>query len=306
VKLEALHITAIAVCGLVACGSGSDRTDERLGGLVKAHTEVVEPVNAERAAADPAELRHALTQPHHRLAAALGAHQFHGTSKVRVNAGGEQVEALDDETSIDYAADGSFHAQLDNSHDYGREIYFVGGELYLRPRYSKYHRRAPNNDGEPGELCDEIYATLGDYFDLVSHAAKPEDRGAVTQDGRPAHKIGIGLADAPRPHEQTAEQKKWREEAVVDRLTGEVVVDDATGAVLQGTLHAEVAFVREGTTYAMTLDVTHAIGAIGGTVEVTAPPDDQTVATRIRPHELEERNELLEGIAAPARKAPTK
>jgi hypothetical protein len=74
--------------------------------------------------------------------------------------------------------------------------------------------------------------------------------------------------------------------------------------VLDGKLDAEVAFVREGKTYAMTLEVTHTIGTIGTSPGVVAPPDEETVATQTRSHEADDRKKLLQGIASPERKAP--
>ena len=73
--------------------------------------------------------------------------------------------------------------------------------------------------------------------------------------------------------------------------------------MLDGALSGEVTFTHGGKTYALTVEVTHKI-TVTSAVEVTAPPDEQTVATRMRPHELEQRDTLLEGIAPPLRKTP--
>lgn len=296
-----------AVIGAVAvpigCGSGSSRSDEDLGGLVKRRKVAVEPVEVAVAATDPAELRRALMQPHSRIAQGLGAHSFRGTSKVRVTANDEVVRALDDETAIDYAAGGDFRATLDNSREYGRHALFVDGTLYLRPRFGKYHKRPPTRDDEPAGIRDDIYATLGDYFDLVSAATTPKDLGTVAVDGRSGRKIELVMTDSPRQRTESASQKQWRERAEVLSVTGFVVLDDATGAVLDGALQGEVTFAHEGTIYTLAVEVTHKITAKSA-VEITAPPEEETVATRMRPHDLEQRDRLLEGIAPPLRKTP--
>ena len=74
--------------------------------------------------------------------------------------------------------------------------------------------------------------------------------------------------------------------------------------MLEGSFSGEVGFVRDGNSYVMVLEVTHAISDIGADPGVTPPPEEQTVATRMRSHEVEDRETLLEGIAPPARKGP--
>jgi len=292
-----------AVAAVIGCGSGSSRSDEDLGGLVKRRKAAIEPVDVAAAATDSAELQRALMQPHSRIASALGAHTFRGSSKVQITAGDEIVRSLADETAIDYTAGGDFRATLDNSREYGRHALFVDGSLYLRPRFGKYHKRPPTSEGEPAAIRDDIYATLGDYFDLVSGAATPKDLGGVTVDGRSGRKIELVIADSPRERPESLSQRQWREKHEVLSVAGFIVLDDATGAVLDGTFQGEVTFTQEGKTYAMTVEVTHKV-TVTSAVEVTAPPDEETVATRMRPHELEERESLLEGIAPPLRKTP--
>jgi len=296
-------LATIAVAAAFGCGSGSAPADEDLGGLVKRRRVAVEPVDVAAAATDPGQLRRALMQPHSRIAQGLGTHSFRGTSKVVIAANVETVRALDDETAIDYSASGEFRATLDNSLEYGRHALFVDGTLYLRPRFGKYHKRAPTHVGEPAGICDDIYATLGDYFDLVSTAATGVDKGTASIGGRSAHKIELAMADSPRPRSEPLSQKQWRENLEVLSVGGEVVLDDATGAILEGSLHGEVAFTRDGTNYTMTVAVTHTLD-VGAAVQLAAPPDEQTVATRMRPHELEERDALFKGIAPPKSKTP--
>jgi hypothetical protein len=299
----------LAMIGLLAtalgCGSGKGRSDEELDGLVTARKVVAEPIAIDKAVSDVAELRRALLQPHHVVADTLGSHAFRGSSSVRLStgSGADPVETLDDETAIDFAASGAFRASLDNSREYGRHVVYSGDTLYLQPRFGKYHERAPTDPDEPGHIRDDIYATFGDYFDLVSAAAKLEDRGAVTHEGRAAHAVGFTLGER-RKREYEASQKLWRNDAVVTELSGEVILDDATGAALSGTLSGSVAFARDGTNYTMAITAKHAISAVGTDPSIEPPPDDQTVATRVRSHELEQRDSLLEGIAPPLRKAP--
>jgi hypothetical protein len=102
----------------------------------------------------------------------------------------------------------------------------------------------------------------------------------------------------------TEEGKKWRNAITVQALDGELVLDAETGAVLTGRLATRLSFQRGGRAFEMILESSHAIDKIGGPVAVTPPPDAESVTTPLRSHEFEERQELLEGIAPPAAKAP--
>lgn len=286
-----------------ACGSGTGVPDDKLAGLV------VEPVTEERevdvasATADPMALRHALTTPHRQLATAIGAHRFAGSSRVRLLEDGKEIELLEDETRLEVAAGGNFLARLDNSRDYGREAYFVDGDLYLRPRFGKYHRRAPTSDEEPLAIRDDVFATLGAYFEVAAAAAAIEDQGETTHQGRRARKLGVSLAASPSaPTAPAGEHRAWRGEVAVQKLEAAVVLDAETGAPLSGTLQAAVQFVRDGRTLVMELDAKHEVSDIGsGDIAVAAPDAEAVVDTPRRQHEVIERDKLLEGLAPPAR-----
>lgn len=301
------HTAAALLIAAAACSGSGGRTDEDLGGLVVAERAAEErPIDVARAAADPLELARAVAQPHATVADALGGHRFRGSSSIEVREGAEVVEAIADETAIAYRSDGSFAATLDNSRDYGRHATFAGGTLYLRPRYGKYHRRAPTDDGEPARIRGDVFATLGAYFELVAPAAAIADAGEVQHAGRAARRLQLSRAAKPvaRPAERRPE-RAWRDEVSVEELTGDVVLDAATGVPLRAALDARVRFVRDGRTFVMTLKVAHEVTDDGSEPEVAAPPDDQVVDTPHRSTEAEERERLLEGIAPPPRKAPT-
>src|SRR5437867_1584911 len=127
----------LAVLALGACGraSGDPPASSPLLHETARDSTPIDPV---KAAGDPAELRRALLASHRDLH--LGGHRFKGTSKLRVTENGAEVEALDEEASIEWAKGGDYHALYTNSRDYGREVYFVGGDLFVRPRYGKLIR----------------------------------------------------------------------------------------------------------------------------------------------------------------------
>lgn len=217
------------------------------------------------------------------------------------------VEDLTVETTIELGEGGAFHALSKNSRDYGREVYFTDGHLYLAPRYSKFHRREPEAPDEPAALRDDMFGELGAHLDLVARAIAVEDRGALDHGGRSGRKIAVTRAAKARPARPgkgpSLPQHAWRDQAVVDTVTGEIVLDSATGVPLHATLRGTVTFQRDERTFTMTFAVDHAITAIGQPVTITAPGEDLWVATPLRSREVDERDDLLQGIAPPARRA---
>jgi hypothetical protein len=138
------------------------------------------------------------------------------------------------------------------------------------PGFGKFHHRAPAEPDEPARLLDETFASFGAHFDVVASAAAVSDAGATTVAGRPAHKITLALGPA-RPRAESTPERAWRQGVTVQALTGEVSLDDATGLPLAGQLSAKVTFVREGHSYEMALEATHAVKDIGGAIAI-APP----------------------------------
>jgi len=135
----------VATLACAACGRSQGVSDRDLGGLVVAANGKPEPLDIARAAKDPAELGRALALPHHAIVAALGPHEVTIATETIVTEGGKQVSELSDHATIELGDKGAYHAVYSNSADYGREAVFTGGQLYLRPRYQRWHQRAPES-----------------------------------------------------------------------------------------------------------------------------------------------------------------
>jgi hypothetical protein len=309
--LPVLILAALAACR----GSGADRElaeDDHLdgyGGLV-ASADPVEPVDVERAATDPAALVRAVRVPHHRVAESLGAHVFRATSSVDVTVtGGDEPDArekLDVTARIEYADPQRFRALVENSADYGREIVFADGQLYLRPRYGAFHRRPPNDEHEPAGWRDDIYAELYGHLELLSAGLAVRDGGPADVGGRPARRIELARAEVPRASRTgSSPQRAWRSTVAVESLRGEVFLDRETGVPLRASLEAVARARRDQRLVRMHVVVEHHVEAIGQAVAIAAPPEEQWVDTPVRSREVEERELLLEDIAQPARPAPT-
>ncbi len=287
----------------MACGASGGTPDDELPGLVHAQVENAPAIDVARAAKDPAMLAAAVDLPEHRATLLLGPHALVVRSTATVKDGDAVIESLSDDVILDDGGDDDFHGKDDNSADYGREIIATGGALYLRPRYARWHARAPE-DGELQKLRDELGQTLAADFDLLAPAIAGVDRGETEVAGRPARRIGLELAPVPHPVTASVTQKKWREGATVEAVSGEVVLDARTGVPLHAHVEGRLAFSQGNHRYHMTLVVDHDVSKIGSKPAIAPPPAEDTVATPQRLREVDERDLLLEGMAPPARKQP--
>jgi hypothetical protein len=273
--------------------------------LLSAADPSAEKVDVAAAAKDPEALRRLLNRPHRAAAQALGAHRFAGKSTMKVTENGAEVESLSIEESAERSAEGDFHTLLKNSRDYGREVFWSGGQLWLRPGFGKYHRRAPAADDEPARLLDEAVASLAADYDLVADGAALTDGGSTNLNGRAGRKIALSLAPKARAHRaEDLPQRAWRQEVSVLSLSGELIVDEATGVLLDGKLEATLRFVKQGHTYDMAITAQHAVSDVGGAITITPPAEADSVATPGRSSEVDEREDLLKGLAPPARRGP--
>lgn len=287
--------------GAVACGASGGTSDKELEGLVVAEKPAPASVDLSKASRDAQTLAAVLALPWSRAANQLGDHRLIVTTQSEVREGSGVLETLDDTTTIDLARDGSYRAIYENKNDYGREVVFLGGKLYIRPRYARWHERAPETDTEAVEIRDQMASALGAQIGIYAHGIEVSDKGDVQEAGRAAHRLEIKLAPspkaAPRP---TLTQHAWREGLTVEAAAGEIVLDDATGLPLRARVEATVAFVRDGKRLTMKLGLEQSIAQ--GTVAIARPEDDQIVATPVRLREVDDRNFLLQGIAPPAGK----
>jgi hypothetical protein len=291
---------ALALATL-ACGRSKGVPDDQLGSLV------IEPkppakIDVALAQKDPEELARALASGHATVIAALGPHAVVIDSRTVVEEAGKVTDDMTEHTELSLGEAGSFHAVYANSADYGREAIFLGNRLYLRPRYQRWHGRAPETTEEPAQLRDTFYSAIAAAWDLVAPGAELTDLGAVEIAGRAGRKIAVKLSPTPRPNAQEAiSQRRWREARTIKALAGEIVLDASTGMPLAVRFSGAIGFVRDGRQFAMKLEVDAKLTKLGVT-PITAPADSEVVATPERKREVDERDYLLEDIAPSIRK----
>jgi hypothetical protein len=228
---------------------------------------------------------------------AAGAYRFRGTSRLSVTEDGQAVEDLEEVAAVEQAANGDLHASYANSREQGRELYRAGDAIWVRPRYGKFHHRPPVTPDEATRAAAETAGAFAADFELVAAAAEVREVGPTTVAGRPARKLTLARG-TPRPRHTGT----WRDGATVEALDGEVALDAATGALLEGKLAARIAFQRDGKSFALEVAATHSVTDVGGAVAIAPPGPEDSVATPGRSSELADREELLDGLAAPARR----
>ncbi len=297
----------VVVAALAACGRSQGVPDRDLGGLVIAPKAKSDPIDLKRAVKDPAELGRALMLPEHEVAAALGPHTVSISTATTVDEGGKRVQELTDHATIELGDKGAWHALYTNSADYGRETTFIpgsgGDKLYLRPRYQRWHERAPETPDEPQQLRDGYYEAVAATWDLVAPAAELTDLGPASVGGRAGEKIALKLSPSPKkPPAEPLAQRKWREKRSIDALTGEVILDADKGVPLAVRMTASIGFSRDGRRFSMNLSLDTGVSGVGQVAQIAAPGADDVVATPERLREVDDRDFLLQGIAPPLRK----
>jgi hypothetical protein len=298
------RLAAILTLGsAIACGRSQGVPDQELGELVVEPRQPDAKIVVDRAAKDPAELGRALAQPLSKLLVALGPHTATLSTLIVVDEAGKPVSTLGDKTKIEIGDGGAFHALYENDADYGREVIFSGGKLFLRPRYQRWHGRAPETADEPVALRDQFFEPIAATWDLLAPGIELTDKGAATAAGRPGRKIAI--QQSPKPAKPAAEpiaQRKWREQRTIEEVTGEVILDTETGTPLEVKLAGTVSFMRDGRRFKLKTSLSASLSEIGKPTAITAPADNEVVATPERRREVDERDYLLQGIAPPIRK----
>lgn len=272
---------------VVACGDATRVADSELDSLLVVREVGRRGPQMDRLA-DPTEFAHAIAAGLRDLKALP-----EGTLTINVRTIVREGDATHDELIEDIALSwngaGDFHLVNHNSADYGREVLFVDNILYLRARYGRWHRRAPNDAQEPSALADSMTRALPDAWDLLAPGATlspdPKDNTIVT--------IHTGATARENPREASP-TRRWREARTIHEAAGRVQFAN-DGLPRDAALSGRLGFSREGRRFDMDLAVTAHVTATR--TPWTMPPAADVFATPATSHEAEEREQLLEGLA---------
>jgi hypothetical protein len=271
-----------------ALGGCSHPGDENLG-LSRGPSQAIDPAQLTK----PAELVRAARLPGAELDGRLGARHVEASSTLKIEPPGKPVETLEETFRLDADGKGAVHLQHDNSRSGGLEAIATGGALYVRPRWGKIEKRRPEGD-EVDRLRRSVETVAADYLDLLSRWLLVREDGRVQVAGRSAVKLKLSAMQKPlaAPAEQDP-ARAWRDRLQVRYVDGDLVMDVASGALLQARLDASYAFERKGESGP--LQVTLGYRQTTGTAEpIVAPPDAVPAPQRTRP--MLERQQLLEGL----------
>lgn len=299
----------LLTCSLASCGRAQGTPDRDLGDLVIAAPDRNGPVELVRAAKDPVELGRALARPYGLAVAALGRHTATVKLATTTTEPGGAATTLTESSTLELGEGASFHGLYESSADLGREVIYVdaptGGGMFLRPRYQRWHGRAPESPEEPAHIRDSFVDATAATWDLIEPAAELTDRGATTVAGRAGRRIVITQAPKPAPNPpERPTQRKWRESRVIEGVGGEIVLDADSGVLLAAKLAGKVSFTRDGQRYSLTVQLESTVSGLGTAVPIVAPDPAEVVATPERLREVDDRDQLLQGLAPPIHKGP--
>jgi hypothetical protein len=241
----------------------------------------------------PAELVAAIGQPGRELDALIGPHRLEASSQLKIELPSGPAETLDEGYLLDTDGRGNLHLSHDNDRSGGMEAILAGGELYVRPRWGRFLRRRPEGD-EIDALRRGVEGVAADYLALLEPWLQVRDSGRLQVGGRAALKLALSaIAEPTHVPEEPDPARAWRSTIKVRYIDGELLVDQASGALLQARLSAAYSFERSGEKGPLTATLTlrQSVSAAG----TIAAPTDAVRATR-RPRPMLDRDELLKGL----------
>lgn len=162
---------------------------------------------------------------------------------------GDKKVALSETAELEQAPDGAFRMEVDNDHDFGLELRWVDGKVFVRNRHGHFFERRSDRAAHES-WRDEAVAQLPALLDLVKGRAHVVETGTASHHGRPAVKYAVTLADASDPALTAPPRPSWARDPVYPKdgpdaslrhrlavfetgkaveLTGQILVDRDTG-----------------------------------------------------------------------------
>jgi hypothetical protein len=289
--LKGNYVAALAV-SLISLGAGACGRHAR-----PEHSRVVAPAEALR----PAFLAEALRK--------LGGAHYHATLHYSVGRPGAAPLAVTTTTDVWLDRSGNYRLREENDRDGGREVILTGRELAVALRYGKMIRRIAE-EPEPSRMLEEGLGAPWAAFELSAARMHLEKSGSDLVGGAHATSYTLSLGDGaavkpPAPALPLAGLRAWRSSATVEALSGRLVVDDATGALLaadvKSTFQAKGDTGPEQGSVEMHASVAE-VGKVGSTAAIERPAAEEL---SLRQRTVPEAHALLRGLAEPEHRGPS-
>lgn len=234
-----------------------------------------------------------------------GFFSFRGQSKMVMkiegseSRGRDRNESLKESFLVEKDKSGTLHALVENSHEYGWELFWQEDVIYYKNRFQPLVKRA----GERREAIDQIeivWSKLGSYWEMLSRfvSLKPSPRGEKSGLKRPVWRYDLVLRKNPLPQAFISRSaKNWRKTLKVTEIKGTVYLDKETAAPLKAEFQAIYSFKTPQEANVVTkLSYHHEMDTSNDSFEVKIPEAQEAPE---REREFLDRRALLGRVSPP-------
>jgi hypothetical protein len=201
---------------------------------------------------------------------------------------------------------GNYRLREENDRDGGREVILTGRELAVALRYGKMIRRIAE-EPEPSRMLEEGLGAPWAAFEVSASRMHVDKTGSDEVGGAHATSYTLSLGDGsavkpPAPALPLAGLRAWRSNATIEALSGRLVVDDATGALLAADLKSTFQARGDAGPEQGTIEVHASLTDVGSTATIERPAADEL---SLRQRTVPEAHALLRGLAEPEHRGPS-
>ncbi|MEA2699266.1 MAG: hypothetical protein QOI66_3537 [Myxococcales bacterium] len=223
----------------------------------------------------------------------MGGGHFHATSRFAVGPTNEPPDGVNTTTDVWLDRAGNYRLVETNDRDGGRDVVLYGRELSTALRYGKMIRRVAE-EPEPTQLLEEALGGPWAAWEVVAPAAGIERGNSQLMGGASAaeYRISKGEGQTPAFDERPA-LRKWRGTIAVQQLTGSLLVDERSGALVKADLTGAFTLTQENRPMKGEVDI-HAVLTEAAAVPPLSRPAAEELALRQRI--VPEQKEMLRGL----------
>ncbi len=284
--LKGNYVAALAVSLVSLCAGACARHGGKSAAL-----QVVAPAEAVR----PAFFAEALRK--------LGGAHYHATLRSSVGRASGTPLAVTTTTDVWLDRTGNYRLREENDCDGGREVILTGRELAVALRYGKMIRRVAE-EPEPSRILEEGLGAPWAAFELAAPRMHVDKTGDDLVGGARAATYTLSLGDGsavkpPAPALPLAGLRAWRGNATIETLSGRLVVDDATGALLAADLTTTFQARGDAGPEEGAVEVHASLADVASTGAIERPAAEEL---SLRQRTVPEARALLRGLAEPERR----